>query len=176
MRRIRTPLVFALLACWLLEGCGYALVGRVDSGVLPEHIRIITIVPFENRTSRPEIEQRVTEEVAKEFSKRRRYRVVTERAGADAVLEGAITGFRTDPVQFNEEGRATRVETVVSLQATIRDASDDQILWSQNGLLFREQWDIPETETDFFDQETLALDRIARGAAGTLVSSLLEGF
>lgn len=175
MRNICAPLVLAA-ACWLLSGCGYSLVGRVDSGVLPDHIRIITILPFENRTNRPEIEQRVTEEVAKEFSTRRRYRVVTERAGADAVLEGAITGFRTDPVQFNEEGRATRVETVVSLQATIRDASDDQILWSQNGLLFREQWDIPETETDFFDQETLALDRIARGAAGTLVSSLLEGF
>ena len=175
MKPLRTPLAWALLACWLLQGCGYALIGR-GSTLLPEHIRIISIVSFENRTNRPEIEQRVTEEVAKEFSRRRRYRIVTERTGADAVLEGAITGFRTDPVQFNEEGRATRVETVVSIQATLRDVANDQILWSQNDLLFREQWEIPEEETDFFDQETLALDRIARGAAGTLVSSVLEGF
>ena len=92
------------------------------------------------------------------------------------MLEGAIIGFRTDPVQFNSEGRATRVETVVSIQATLRDLSNDQILWSHSGLLFREQWDVPESEAGFFDQETLALNDIARGAASTLVSSMLEGF
>ena len=118
----------------------------------------------------------ISEETAREFSRRGRYRVVTARLGADALLEGAITGFRSDPVEFNEDGRATRVETVVSIQATLRDLSNDEILWSQEGLLFREQWDIPEIEQSFFDEETLALEDIARGAAGTLVSSILEGF
>ena len=137
---------------------------------------MIGIAPFENRTTRPEIEQRVTEEVAREFAKRGRYRVVTERSGADAWLEGAIADFRTSPVQFNLQGRATRVETVVTLQATLRDSSNEQILWNQSGLLFREQYDVPESESDFFDRETLALDEIAKGAAGALVTSILEGF
>ncbi len=173
-----------LAACWIVAGpgCGYRLVGH--NTYLPESIRVVAIVPFENRTSRPEIEQRVTEQVSEEFSKRRRYRVITARQEADAVLEGAVTGFRTNPVQFNAQGRATRVETVVIIQATLRDRGNDQILWSQSDLLFRSQYDVHDTSTvavaggtsQFFDQETLALDDIARGAAGLVVNSILEGF
>ena len=154
--------------------CGYSLQGT--SSALPESIRIIALVPFENQTTRPEIEQRVTEETARQLASRGRYRVVTDRAAADAVLEGAIVGFRTNPVQFNLEGRASRVETVVSIQATLRDLSNDEVLWSQSGLLFRSQWDVPATEAGFFDQETVALEEIAKGAAGTLVNSIFEGF
>ena len=101
---------------------------------------------------------------------------MTNREGADGILEGAIIGFRTNPVQFNPEGRASRVETVVSIQATLRDLSTDEVLWSQSGLLFRSQWDVPATEAGFFDQETVALEDIARGAAQTLVNSIFEGF
>jgi TolB-like protein len=156
-----------------LGGCGYGLSGR--GTFLPRQIRVIALVPFENRTSRPEIEQRVTEEVARELAKRGQYRVVTEPAGAHALLEGAVTGFRASPVQFTQEGRASRVEAVVMIEATLRDLSNDQVLWSQRGLLFREQYDVPP-EGEFFDQETLALDDIARGAAGALVTSIVEGF
>lgn len=171
MRRLAVAAV--LSACAL--ACGYHLQGQ-GGGVLPDHVKFIALMPFENHTQRPEIEQRVTEETARQLANRGQYRVVTDRAGADAVLEGAIIGFRTDPVQFNFEGRATRVETVVSIQATLRDLSTDEVLWSQSGLLFREQWDVPQTSAGFFDQETLALNDIARGAASTLVNSMLEGF
>ena len=172
---MRRAVTIALLTATAL-GCGYYLQGKGGGSVLPEHVKIIALVPFENHTQRPEIEQRVTEETARQLANRGQYRVVTDRLQAHALLEGAIIGFRTDPVQFNSEGRATRVETVVSIQATLRDLSNDEILWSQSGLLFREQWDVPESEAGFFDQETLALNDIARGAASTLVSSMLEGF
>jgi outer membrane lipopolysaccharide assembly protein LptE/RlpB len=157
-----------------LAGCGYALVGR--NTFLPERIKVIVVTPFENRTARPQIEQRVTEEVARELSKRGRYKIVTEKAEADALLEGAVADFRTNPVQFNAQGRATRVETVVTIQATLRDLQGDAILWSQSGLLFREQYDVPANETSYFDQENQALDEIAQGAASALVTSVLEGF
>lgn len=157
-----------------LVACGYHLIGK-GSSVLPEHVRVIVIVPFANRTSRPEIEQRVTEELANEMSKRGRYSVVTDRSAADAMLDGAITAYRTVPVQFSAAGRATRVEAIVTIQATLRDLSDDAVLWSQSGLVFREQFDVSEG-TQFFDQETIALDSIAQGAASALVTSILEGF
>lgn len=160
--------------------CGYRLAGQ--NTFLPDRIRVIAILPFENRTTRTEIEQRVSEQVSREFSKRRRYRIVTSREGADAVLEGAITGWRTEPVQFNSQGRATRVETIVTIASTLRDQSNDEILWSQSGLLFRSQYDVQDVPVSaggglgFVDQETFALDEIAQGAAGVLVNSILEGF
>jgi hypothetical protein len=155
-------------------GCGYRLVGA-GGGFLPETVREIGVSPFENRTTRPEIEQRVTEEVVRELARRGRYRVVTDRARADAWLEGAITSYRTLPVQFGTTGRASRVEAVVTLRATLREVASDAVLWSQDGLVFREQFDVPETG-EYFDQESIALDDIARGAAGALITSILEGF
>ena len=162
-----------LLFSALLPSCGYHLSGAV-SGPL-ESIKIIAVLPFENRTNRPEIEQRITEQVADELTRRGRYKVVTDRTTADAVLEGAVTSYRTSPVQFTSAGRATRVEAFVTLQATLRETLKDEVLWSQSGLIFKEQYDVPESG-EFIDQESVALDDIAKGAAGVLITSILEGF
>jgi TolB-like protein len=165
-----------LLFAALLSGCGYRLVGTGAShSVIPDRVKVLVVLPFENRTTRPEIEQRVTEEVARELSKRGRYEVVTDRTLADAMLDGAITSYRTAPVEFGEESRASRVEAVVTIQATLRELATDDVLWSQEGLVFREQFDVKSTE-DFFDEESIALDQIARGAAGALVTAMIEGF
>ncbi len=161
-------LLFGLAA--VLPGCGYKLSGR--NTFLPERIRVIMVAPFENRTQRPEIEQRVTEEVARELAKRGRYKVVSDRSHADALLEGAITEYRSSPVQLDAQGRATRLETVVTLQATLHDLSKETVLWSQSGLVFREQYDVQAEVL----QENLALDQIAQGAAAALVNSMFEGF
>jgi outer membrane lipopolysaccharide assembly protein LptE/RlpB len=159
------------LGCALaLSGCGYRLSGM--NTFLPERIHVIMIAPFENRTQRPEIEQRVTEQVARELAKRGRYRVVSDRKGADALLEGAITEYRSTPVQLDAQGRATRLETVVTLQATLRDLQSEAVLWSQSGLVFREQYDVQAEVLE----ENLALDQIAEGAAEALVNSMFEGF
>ena len=159
----------------MLGGCGYHLSGQGGISVIPEHVRVLVVVPFENRTTRPEIEQRVTEQLALELAKRGRYEVVTDREQADGIMEGAITSYRTVPVVFSSAGLATRVEAEVTLQVSLRDLQTDEVLWAQSGLVFREQFDVPETE-DFFDTESVALDDIARGAAGAVVTAIFEGF
>lgn len=163
----------ALLGLLVATACGYALVGT--GSVLPPELSTLAVRPFANRTTRPEIDQRVTEQVASEFAKRGRLKVVADPLRADAVLDGEILDFRTRPVQFNDAGRASRVETTVMLQATLRERATDRILWSQSQLVFREQYDVQD-EGDITAQESLALDDIAKGAAGTLVTSILEGF
>jgi TolB-like protein len=174
MRAGRMHALIPLLAiAALLPSCGFHLSGAANP--LLNDIKIIAVLPFENRTNRPEVEQRVTEQVADELTRRGRYKVITNRAAADAVLEGAVTSYHTTPVQFTSAGRATRVEAFVTLQATLRETHKDEILWSQSGLIFKEQYDVPESG-EFFDQESVALDVIAKGAAGVLITSILEGF
>ena len=155
-------------------GCGYKLAGT--GTFLPKNIKTIAVAPFENRTGRPEIEVRVTEAVARELSRHGGTKIVTDKRLADAYLEGAVTDIHTSPVQFNAEGRATRLETTVVLRASVRDLASGEILWSQANLLFRDQYDVQQLEADYFDLETLALDALARGAAQTLVNSITEGF
>ncbi len=157
-----------------LAGCGYRLSGA--NTFLPERIKVIFVSPFENRTTRPEIEQRVTEALAAELSKRGGYKVVASSDGADAVLSGAVTGYRLDPVEFNAQGRATRIEAVVTLHASLKDLASSQVLWSQENLVFREQYAVSQLEQTYFDQETVALTEIAQGAAKTVVTSIFEGF
>ncbi|HZN55184.1 MAG TPA: LPS assembly lipoprotein LptE [Candidatus Polarisedimenticolaceae bacterium] len=169
------PLAAAFAAALALgTGCGYKLAGT--GSFLPASIRTIAVAPFENRSARPEIEVRTTEAVARELSRRGGYKVVTDKAQADAYLEGAVTDFRTTPVQFNAQGRATRVETAVVLRASLRDLASGQVLWSQASLLFRDQYDVQQEQANYFDLETTALDTLARGAAQTLVNSITEGF
>jgi len=155
-------------------GCGYKLAGT--GTFLPPNIKTIAVAPFENRTGRSEVEVRVTEAVARELSRHGRTKVVSDKSAADAYLEGTVTDFRTSPVQFNSEGRATRLESTVVLRASIRDLASGEILWSQANLMFRDQFDVQQQQVDYFDLETLALDALARGAAQTLVNSITEGF
>lgn len=174
MRRWLSILGSSLLLAQI-TACGYRLAGT--GTVLPDHVRIIAVVPFTNRTGRPEIEQRVTEAVAQELSRRGGYEVVTEPAKADAVLEGVVTSYATIPVEFTSEGRESRSEATLTVQATLRDTRSDAVLWNQAGLVFKEQYDVTEVESgEFFDRETLALDALARGVAGVLATSMFEGF
>jgi TolB-like protein len=154
-------------------GCGYRLVGQ--GSVLPDRIRTLIVAPFENRTQRPQIEQLVTEQVAVEFAKRGKYSVVSNRAEADAIVEGAITEYHTVPVRFTDDLVADRVEAIVRVQATVRDLASDAILWSQGGFIFKEQYEIPQGE-GVLAEESVALDQIANGVAQALVTSILEGF
>jgi len=170
VRRCAIVLVMALAL-----GCGYRLAGT--GSVLPESVRIIAVVPFTNRTERPEIEQRVTEAVAQELSRRGHYEVVTDPGKADAVLDGVVTSYRTIPVEFTTEGRESRAEATLVVQATLRETATDTVLWSQSGLIFKEQFDVSEAASgEFFDRESLALDALARGVAGALATSMFEGF
>lgn len=157
-------------------GCGYRLAGT--SSVLPDHVKIIAVVSFANQTDRPEVEQRVTEAVARELSRRGRYEVVTDPGKADAVLAGTVTSYRTIPVEFTTEGREARTEATLTIQATLRETASDEILWSQSGLIFKEQFDVTEESRDegFIYLESLALDALASGVAGVLATSMFEGF
>jgi TolB-like protein len=171
-----TLLSLVLVVSAFPAGCGYRLAGT--SSVLPEHVRVIAVLPFKNQSERPEIEQRVTEAVALELSRRGKYEVVTAVAQADAILEGVVTSYRRVPVEFNAEGREVRSEATLTVQATLRDSETDEILWSQTGLVFKEQYNLTEVTTsgEFFDRELLAIDALATGVAGVLATSMFEGF
>ena len=91
----------------LLVGCGYNLVGK--GSYLDPTIHTIEVPAFVNRTTRVELEQRVTQAVADEFVSRGRLRLVTDPKGADAILRGSIDSFGINPVAFNPQGRAMMV-------------------------------------------------------------------
>ena len=67
-------------------GCGYRVAGRANT--LPATVKTIAVPAFENRTSTYRIEQRLTSAVVHELLVDTRYRVVSNPADGDAVLQG----------------------------------------------------------------------------------------
>jgi outer membrane lipopolysaccharide assembly protein LptE/RlpB len=167
--------VGCLLSLLALTGCGYALVGKGNS--LPATIHTIDIPAFVNKTTRVELEQRVTQSVAEEFVSRGRLKLVTNLNDADAVLHGSIDTFGIFPVAFNAQGRATQYQISITANIELVDhRNDDKVLWKNDQYRFTENYQVDITSSDSFDQETRAIEAIADRFAQSLVANLLEGF
>jgi outer membrane lipopolysaccharide assembly protein LptE/RlpB len=171
----RAPVV-ALLGPLLasLAACGYHLAGH--SSTIPAGVRSIGIPTFVNRTNRPELEQRITEQVIDEFTTRGRVRILPNEEGAQAVLRGEIISYVVTPVVINEQGRATRYEIMITAHVTLSETTTDRVLWEDNHFLFKRQYDVAATQNVFIDQEIVAIDAVAGDFAKSVVTSIMEGF
>lgn len=170
----RTRLLVAALAFAALVGCGYNLVGR--GSTVPPDIHAVVLKAFENKTQRQQVDQILTQAVAKELVTRKRFTMVNDATGADAEISGAVVGFSVTPVTLDAEGRATQYEISITAQVKFRRIKDDAVLWTNDRYNFRASYDVPVSNTAYFDRETLAIEEIAPQFAQTMVSDLLEGF
>src|SRR5881392_4071116 len=110
----------ALAALILFSSCGgYGLVGR--GNMLDPSIHTIEVPAFVNKTTRVELEQRVTQSVADEFVSRGRLRLVKTPAEADAILKGSIDSFGIFPIAFNQQGRATQYQVAITANIELVD-------------------------------------------------------
>jgi outer membrane lipopolysaccharide assembly protein LptE/RlpB len=170
--RVSLPAALLLIAC--AGGCGYRLAGK--NQLLPTDVRVIAVPPFENQTRRPEIDQRITEQMTATLIKRGGYRTTGLTEGADAILSGSVTGYNSSPVSVGSDGRATRYEVVITASVQLRKMPEDRILFSSSHFVFKKQYDVSDEALSFSDQEIVAIDEIARDFSESVVTSILEGF
>lgn len=167
-----------LLTALLLAGCGYTLVGRASN--IPEDIRNVYVEPLENATSRPQVEQILTQAISDELLTRRRFSVVNSAAEADALLRGTVLTFNVRPVTFDDDGLANNFEISITADMKFQrpSAADEEgeIIWSNSRYLFRQDYPLEEEGADYFDRENLAIEETAIRFAETMVTDLLEGF
>ncbi len=171
--RIRNSFLAALTL--LTVSCGYALVGT--GSFLPPEVKTIQVPAFVNRTTRVELEQRVTQAIAEEVVSRGRLRLVTSPAEADVILRGEVQSFNINPVAFNEQGRATQYQVSVTAKIElVNHRQDDKVLWKNDNYLFTENYAIDIATADAFDQESRAIREIAERFSRSVVTNLMEGF
>jgi outer membrane lipopolysaccharide assembly protein LptE/RlpB len=170
----RAIVACAALSCLTLAGCGYNLVGR--GSTVPPDIRSVVLKALENKTQRQQVDQILTQAIAKELVTRKRFTVVNDASGADAEISGSVVGFGVVPVTLDPEGRATQYEISITAQVKFRRIKDDKVLWSNDRYNFRASYLVPVSNTAYFDRETLAIEEVAPQFAQTMVSDLLEGF
>ena len=161
--------------CWLLiSGCGYALVGT--GHLLDPSLHTLYVPAFVNRTTRVELEQRVTQAVGSELVARGRMKLVQDPKDADILLKGSIDTFTLAPVGF-QQGRATQYQISITANVELLDhRHDDKVLWKNDQYRFVDNYQVNLESTDTFDQESRAIAEMAVRFAQSLVANLLEGF
>ncbi|HEX6802582.1 MAG TPA: LptE family protein [Terriglobales bacterium] len=165
------PLLFL---CALPCGCGYHTVGK--SNLLPADLRTIAVPAFVNQTQTYSIEQMLTTAVVQEFATRTNYRITADPSSADAVLHGTVLSSYTTPLTYDSKtGRAATVLVIVSMNVSLTDRKG-RVLYQNPAYTFREQYQVSEELSSFFEEDSPAFRRLSRDFARTLVANVLEAF
>jgi hypothetical protein len=113
----------------------------------------------------------------REFTTRTRYHIVNDAGDdADATLRGTVISTAASPLTYDTAtGRAASVLVVVSMKVTLTDRSG-KVLYQNPAYLFREQYEVSQDLSSFFEEDSPAFRRLSQDFARTLVSNVLEGF
>jgi len=173
MRPFRVSLA-AIAFCGSFVACGYHTAGRAN--LLPSVLRTIAIPAFVNQTQTYKIEQTLTSSVVQEFATRTNYHITQDLKSADATLHGVVLSTYTTPLTYDTKtGRASSVLVIVSMSVSLKDRQG-RVLYENPSYTFREQYQVSQELSSFFEEESPAFQRLSRDFARTLVSNVLEAF
>ena len=78
--------------------------------------------------------------------------------------------------QTEAEARRSGAQVIVILQVTLTDRSDGKVLFSRPNLEVRERYEISVDAKTYFEESDVAMDRLSRDVARSVVSAVLENF
>lgn len=156
-------------------GCGYHVAGR--GADLPKTWHTVSVPIFVNHTLHYRLDQIFSQAVVRELEARTTYRIVPNPKAADAELFGQMTSIEAVPLLFDAStGRATTMLVTVRAKVRLEDLATKKILYRDDNLVFRDEYELSSNPSTFFDEESPALDRMARSFASQVVSGILENF
>lgn len=170
---IRTIALLAVV-CAFSTGCGYHTAGH--SNLLPADLRTLAVPAFVNETQTYKIEQTLTAAVVQEFNTRTKYHVISDPRSADATLQGTVLSAAATPLTYDSAtGRASTVLVIVSLRVALTDAKG-RVIYQNPSYVFREQYQVSQELSTFFEEDSPAFKRLSGEFARTLVSDIVEAF
>ncbi len=159
----------------LLASCGYHVAGHSD--LLPKTIHTVCIPAFQNATIRYKMTDHLPEAISRELIARTHYKIVANPSDADAVLNGTVLNyFSGATIADPTTGRATAVDVHLILKITFTERATGKVLFTRPSMDVRERYEVAVDQLTYLDESDLALDRIARQAAGTIVTAILDNF
>ncbi len=172
---------FAPFALWLLSfvcaSCGYHVATSGTSSALPVTIKTIAIPAWGNVTVRYKLTSFLPQAITREFISRTHYRVVNDPRDADAVLTGSVVRFDAIPLTIDPKtGRAASLQAIVTMQLTLRDRVTNAVLFERPRFEARQTYEIAVDPKAYFDESEVAMDRLSREVARSVVSAILENF
>jgi hypothetical protein len=173
---MRKPLRLSVFVLTLLFVSGFNECYKpVTKNQLPARIRTVAVPAFQNSALRFKVESRFTGAVIDELVHRGRgLRVQGDREGADAVIEGVIKSFTFSGVLLDDKGRARIFEVTIAAAVTVRDQTENRVLYDNQNFVFRGEYEFANDPRNFFSEEDPAVQRMARSFAESIVSTLIN--
>jgi outer membrane lipopolysaccharide assembly protein LptE/RlpB len=173
-KTVRLRLFAATTSLLLLTACGYHTVGAATH--IPAGVRTIAVPAFATRAQAFHTEFAFTQAVIRELNTRTKYQVLNKDTDADATLRGTILSESASPLTYDSTSGQTSSYLITITARVILTARDGHILYQNDALPFREQYQSTQDTTSFIQEDSPAVQRVARDFAQAIVAAILESY
>ena len=90
------------------------------------------------------------------------------------MIEGVIKSFNFAGVLLDDKGRARIFEVTISAAVTVRDQTENKVLYDNQNFVFRGEYEFASDPRSFFNEEDPAILRMSRSFAESIVSTLIN--
>ncbi len=162
--------------CLAISSCGYQVAGKAD--LVPKTIHTIAVPPFGNSTVRYKLSDLLPEAISRELISRTRYKIVSDPAQADAVLNGTVINYGAFPTLIDQAtGRTSGLQVNVRMSISLVERSTDKVVFSRPNYDSHQRYELSVTNnSQYFDESGAAVERLSRDVSRDLVTSILEDF
>jgi outer membrane lipopolysaccharide assembly protein LptE/RlpB len=167
--------LLTLLIMTTLTGCGYHQAGSATH--IPASVRTLAVPIFATNAQAYHTEMAFTQATIRELNTRTRYRILnTDTDSADAILHGTILTQTVAPLTYDATTGQSSSYLVSITAKVILTAHDGRVLYRNDSILYREQYQSTQDLNGFIQEDGYAVQRIAREFAHAIVSDMLESF
>ena len=166
-------LILSLVIC--LTGCGYHQAG--SAAHIPANVHTLAVPIFATKAQPYHTEMVFTQATIRELNTRTKYRIInSDNPDADATLHGTILSQTVAPLTYDASSGQTSSYLVTITARVILTARDGHVLYQNDAIVFREQYQSTQDLSGFIQEDSPAVRRVARDFAQGVVSDMLESF
>ncbi|MEG9433681.1 hypothetical protein JAO32_15390 [Terriglobus sp. ADX1] len=166
-------LLFLLLS---LTGCGYHVAGSATH--VPANVRTLAVPVFKTNVLQYRTEIALTDATIRELNTRTRYHITSsdDPESADATLTGTILTETIAPLTYDPSTGSTSSYLIQVTAKIVLTASDGHVLYQNDKLSFREQYQSTQDLSAFIQEDSAAVRRLSRDMASEIVADILNSF
>lgn len=160
----------ALLALYL-SGCTDV---TIRPG-LPDYMTNLAIPVFQNRTTQPNLENELTQQLNQDFLVDGRL-ALTDADHAGAVLQGTIVQYRLEPLLLDIYRTPQQYKMRLILLLTLKDTKAGKSLWTEDNFEESTTYYVNNTQGIPPETEQDARRRLIQQASKRILARVIEGF
>ena len=174
LRRLSSSLL--LIGAFVLSGCGYHVAGAAAH--VPANVRTLAVPVFKTNVLHYRTEVALTDATIRELNTRTRYRIAhsDDPDASDAMLQGTVLTELIAPLTYDPSTGSTSSYLVQITAKVVLTARDGRVLYRNDKLSFREQYQSTQDLSAFIQEDSAAVQRLSRDMASQIVSDLLNSF